>query len=115
MDSSCIFCKIIQGDIKAKILYQDDLVVGIEDINPQAPVHLLLIPKKHIPTPLDIKEEDQEILKNIFLAAKKIAAAKNIGESGYRMVLNCNEGAGQSVFHIHFHLLGGRKMGWPPG
>jgi len=115
MDSNCIFCKIIKGEIKSDIVYKDDLVVGIKDLNPQAPVHILLMPKKHIPTPLDITGEDKEILKNIFLAAKKIAIENSIAESGYRIVLNCNAGAGQSVFHIHFHLLGGRKMNWPPG
>ena len=115
MDSNCIFCKIIKGEIKGDIVYKDDLIIGIKDINPQAPVHILLIPKKHIPTPLDITGEDSEILKNVFLAARKIAVENNIGESGYRVVLNCNAEAGQSVFHIHFHLLGGRRMNWPPG
>ena len=115
MDSNCIFCKIIKGEIKGEIVYSDDLVIGIKDINPQAPVHILLIPKKHIPTAQELTEEDRDILKNIFLAAKKIAIDKNIGKSGYRVVMNCNSGAGQSVFHIHFHLLGGRKMEWPPG
>lgn len=115
MDSNCIFCRIIKGEIKSDIVYKDDMIIGIRDVNPQAPFHILLMPKKHISTPLDITEEDTEILKNIFSAAKKIAIENNIAESGYRMVLNCNAGAGQSVFHIHFHLLGGRKMEWPPG
>ncbi len=115
MDSNCIFCKMINGEMKCEIVYSDDHVIGIKDINPQAPVHILLIPRKHIPTALDLAEEDKDILKNIFLAANKIATDKKIGESGFRVVMNCNAGAGQSVFHIHFHLLGGRKMGWPPG
>ncbi|RMF95324.1 MAG: histidine triad nucleotide-binding protein [Candidatus Schekmanbacteria bacterium] len=115
MSNECIFCKMIKGEMQANIVYEDDLIIAIEDINPQAPVHLLLIPKKHIPTTMDIQKEDSDILSDIFESAKHLAKEKKIDESGFRIVLNCNEGAGQSVFHIHFHLLGGRRMTWPPG
>lgn len=111
----CIFCKIINGEIPAKILYQDDKVVAVADISPQAPVHLLIVPKKHIPTILDLEEIDKELVGHVYLIAKKLAVENNIAVNGFRLVTNCNKDAGQAVFHIHFHLLGGRKMGWPPG
>lgn len=115
MAGDCIFCKMIKGEIEVNFVYKDELVVAIEDINPQAPVHTLIIPKKHIPTPLDIEGNDRDIMCRIFQVAKDTAKKKNIDKSGYRLVVNCNRGAGQTVFHLHFHLLGGREMGWPPG
>jgi histidine triad (HIT) family protein len=113
--TDCIFCKIIAGDIPADIVHQDDEVLAFRDLNPQAPTHILIIPKQHIATTNDIRPEQAELAGKLILAAQKIAHDEGIAESGYRTVLNCNAGAGQSVFHIHLHLLGGRPMGWPPG
>ena len=115
MSENCLFCKIISGEVNANVLFEDNQMIAIEDINPQAPVHLLLIPKKHISTTMEIEKEDSEILSAIFESAKELAKDSEIDKSGFRIVLNCNEGAGQSVFHIHFHLLGGRRLTWPPG
>lgn len=111
----CIFCRIIQGEIPAKIIYQDEKVIAFADISPQAPIHLLIVPKKHMATLLDLEEEDKELVGHIYLVAKQLALENNIALSGFRLVTNCNKDAGQAVFHIHFHLLGGRKMAWPPG
>ncbi len=111
----CIFCKIVEKKIPAKIIYEDDYVMGFEDINPQAPVHTLVIPKKHIPTLLDITEEDNHLIAHLIKIANKIALDKGIAERGFRVVTNCNPESGQTVYHIHFHVLGGRHMHWPPG
>lgn len=113
--SDCIFCKIVAGDIPANKVYEDEHVVAFHDLNPQAPVHMLVIPKKHISTSNDIQPDDAELVGRMFLAAQQIARDKGISESGYRKVMNCNAEAGQTVFHIHLHVLGGRPMGWPPG
>lgn len=110
-----LFTKIIKKEIPAKIEYEDEYVFAFNDINPQAPVHILIVPKKQIPTINDATEADEELLGKIILAAKKIAKEKGLSERGYRLILNCNEEAGQTVFHIHCHLLGGRVFGWPPG
>ncbi|BCA79829.1 histidine triad nucleotide-binding protein [Desulfuromonas sp. AOP6] len=115
MSTNCVFCKIISGDIPGHIVYQDDLVVAIEDINPQAPHHYLLVPKKHIATTLDLSEGDETWLGHLYLVAGNIAKEKGFAEEGFRVVNNCNAAAGQTVWHIHFHLLGGREMSWPPG
>lgn len=111
----CLFCKIIEKTIPAKIVYEDEQTLAFEDINPQAPVHILVIPKKHIPTILDLEEEDDKRLGHVFKVANKIARDKGIAERGFRLVTNCNPESGQTVYHIHFHLLGGRPMHWPPG
>lgn len=111
----CLFCKIIAGDIPATIIYQDEKVIALDDINPQAPCHKLIIPRKHIATLNDLPVEDNALIGHMTQIAKKIASEKNIADSGYRVVMNCNAGAGQTVFHIHLHLLGGRQMTWPPG
>lgn len=111
----CLFCKIIDKAIPAKIIYQDDKVVAFEDIHPKAPHHLLIIPIRHIATLNEIKEEDHALLGYMVHIAKTLANDLTIAESGYRLVMNCNAGAGQTVFHIHLHLLGGRQMQWPPG
>lgn len=111
----CLFCKIINGDIPATIVYEDDLVIAFDDINPRAPIHKLIIPKEHIATLNDIAPEDQELVGHMLYVAKQIAAECEIADTGYRTVFNCNSDAGQDVFHIHLHLLGGRKMKWPPG
>lgn len=112
---SCIFCKIIDRKLPAKIVYEDELVVAFEDIDPQAPTHTLVIPKKHISTVLDIQEDDNHLVNHLFQIAKKVARAKGIAERGFRLVMNCNPESGQEVYHIHLHVLGGRRMHWPPG
>ena len=113
--TDCIFCKIISGDIPGDIVYQNDDVLAFRDLNAQAPTHILVIPKKHISTINDLQAEDAELVGKMYLAAKQIAKDEGIDESGYRAVMNCNAGAGQTVFHIHLHILGGRGMSWPPG
>ena len=118
MDSSqgdCIFCRLAKGEIPTAAVYEDEEVFGFADINPQAPHHYLLIPKTHIPRLNDLDEAHKALIGSLVLAATKVAGEKGIAESGYRLVLNCNADAGQEVFHIHLHLLGGRKMSWPPG
>ncbi len=115
MSSDCLFCKIVAGEIPVEFVYESDTVVAFRDISPQAPTHVLVIPRKHIATINDITPEDEAVIGHMYTAAKEIAAAEGIAEDGYRAVMNCNEGAGQSVFHIHLHVLGGRPMTWPPG
>tara|TARA_B100000676_G_scaffold1128_1_gene1034 strand:- start:204 stop:548 length:345 start_codon:yes stop_codon:yes gene_type:complete len=111
----CLFCKIIDGDIPGDIVYETDSVLAFNDINPTAPVHVLIIPKEHIATLNDLEEKDAQTIGELILAAKKIANDKGISESGYRTVFNCNKDAQQTVFHIHLHLIAGRQMTWPPG
>jgi histidine triad (HIT) family protein len=111
----CIFCRIAEKKIPARIVYEDDLVLAFEDVNPQAPVHTLIIPRKHIATLLDAGDEDLHLYGHIMNVANIIAREKGIAERGFRLVTNCNPESGQSVYHIHFHLLGGRYMQWPPG
>ncbi|NWF97501.1 MAG: histidine triad nucleotide-binding protein [Nitrospirae bacterium] len=111
----CLFCDIVEKKKPAKILYEDDAAIAFEDINPQAPVHVLVVPKKHISTSLDIKEEDYNLIGKLFNIANMIAKQKGIAEKGFRLVMNCNRESGQTVFHIHLHVLGGRLMHWPPG
>ncbi len=112
---NCLFCKINQGEIPAEKVYDGENVFAIKDINPQAPVHLLIIPKKHLSTLLEIEAADCETIGSIFSVANDLAKERKLDESGFRVVANCGAGAGQSVFHIHYHLLGGRAMQWPPG
>lgn len=114
MAEKTIFKKIIDGEIPAEIVYQDDLCLVFEDINPQAPRHLVVIPKKEIASVDDMAEEDAELLGHLFIVMKKVAAELGLSD-GYRVVTNCGPMAGQEVMHLHFHLLGGRKMTWPPG
>ena len=111
----CIFCRIIKKEIPSKIIYEDEICIAFEDINPQAPVHILLIPKNHYASLNDIPEEEKDILSHILIQARQVALKQGIGERGYRIVLNTAEDSGQEVFHIHFHVLGGRRMTWPPG
>jgi histidine triad (HIT) family protein len=110
-----LFTKIINREIPAKIIFENDKVFAFEDINPQAPHHVLIVPKREIPTINDLTPETAPLIGELFLAAKEIAAKLGINERGYRVVMNCNAEAGQSVFHVHLHLLGGRVMHWPPG
>ncbi len=112
---SCIFCEIIEKKRPAKIIYEDEFAMAFEDVNPQAPVHTLVIPKKHISTNLDLKEEDKALIGRLFMIANEIAKDKGIAERGFRLVINCNPESGQTVFHLHLHVLGGRSMHWPPG
>jgi histidine triad (HIT) family protein len=112
---NCLFCRIIAGEVPAKIIYEDTEAVAFEDSNPQAPVHILVIPRKHISTTLDIGESDNPLIGHLFRTAARIAGEKGIAEPGFRLVMNTNPESGQSVYHIHLHLLGGRKMHWPPG
>lgn len=111
----CLFCKIVAGQIPAKIVYRDDLVVAFEDINPQAPHHLLIVPQKHIATLNDAHDEDRELIGSLLTTGSQLAKQLNLADDGYRVVMNTNAGAGQTVFHIHLHLLGGRQLTWPPG
>ena len=113
--TDCIFCKIASGEIETDFVYEDDQVVAFRDLNPQAPTHVLVIPREHIATTNDLTEDNAAVVGRMTLAAKQIAEQEGIAERGYRTVLNCNAEAGQSVFHIHLHVLGGRPMGWPPG
>ena len=105
----CIFCEIIKGNIPSTIVYEDEYVMAFNDLNPQMPVHVLIVPKKHIASANDIDENDAELIGKVFLAAKKIAAQLCL-ENGYRIINNCGEDAGQTVKHLHFHLLGGKKL-----
>jgi histidine triad (HIT) family protein len=111
----CLFCRIVTGEIPARKVFEDDRVVVIEDIAPVAPLHLLLIPRKHFVNALDLDPSDHELVGHVYGIAARIAREKGFAESGFRIVSNNNAGAGQSVFHIHFHLLAGRTLTWPPG
>ncbi|MBN2453501.1 MAG: histidine triad nucleotide-binding protein [Candidatus Omnitrophica bacterium] len=113
--ADCIFCKIAGKKIPSKIVFEDDEVMAFEDINPKAPLHLLVIPKRHIEKVSDIADSDAGLMGKLVLTARDLARKNGLNDSGYRIVLNCNRDAGQEVFHIHLHLLGGRKFTWPPG
>lgn len=113
--SDCLFCKMINGEIRPDMVRETDELIAFRDINPQAPSHILIVPRKHISTLNDLTPADASLVGKMFLCAQEIARQQGIAEPGYRTVMNCNAGAGQSVFHIHLHLLGGRQMHWPPG
>ena len=113
--SECLFCKIASGEIPAKIAFEDKKVIAFEDINPQAPIHVVIIPKKHIPTILDLTDADHELVGYMHTVANQIATEKSLDEDGFRLVTNCKRSAGQTVLHLHIHLLGGRDFRWPPG
>jgi histidine triad (HIT) family protein len=113
--ADCIFCKVASGEI-GQLVYEDDLVAAFNDLNPQAPVHVLIVPKKHIEKLADVEnQEDSCLAGHILTVANKLALDRGVSEDGYRVVVNNGPGAGQSVWHLHFHLLGGRDLGWPPG
>lgn len=114
-DPNCLFCKIRDGLIPAKIVYQDDQCLAFEDINPQAPTHVLFIPRKHIATVNDITMDDRALVGSLYMAAAKVARERGFADTGYRVVMNTQRDAGQTVFHIHLHLLAGRQLHWPPG
>jgi len=113
--ADCLFCKIIAGEIKGSLVYEDNDIVAIKDINPQAPLHALVMPRRHIATINDLTPADDSLVGSLFRVAAKLAAQHGYDKRGYRTVFNCNAEAGQSVFHIHLHVLGGRTMTWPPG
>jgi len=114
-EASCLFCKIIAGDINADFIFENDEVVAFRDINPQAPTHALIVPRRHIASINDLEVGDTELVGRLYLAARDIARQEGFAEPGYRVTMNCNAAAGQTVFHIHLHLLGGRTFSWPPG
>jgi histidine triad (HIT) family protein len=111
----CLFCEIAAGRVPAKIAYQDDEVLAFHDVNPQGPTHVLVVPRRHITSLLDLKPEDDALVGSLVRRARELAVEKGLDERGFRLVLNCGDDAGYSVYHIHLHLVGGRKMGWPPG
>lgn len=111
----CIFCKIIHGEIPCEKIYEDDIVLSFKDISPGAPSHILIIPKKHISSLNDVTDEDSKIISHVFIVLKEIVKKLGIDETGYRLVSNCGEQGGQTVQHVHFHVLGGRALKWPPG
>lgn len=114
-DTDCLFCRIADGDIPAEVIRSDPDVVAFRDIHPQAPTHVLVIPRKHIPSVRELTSEDAHLMGKLFLMAQEIGEDEGVSDGGYRLVVNAGAGAGQTVFHIHLHLLGGRPMGWPPG
>lgn len=113
--SDCLFCKIVEKKIPAKIVHEDDQTLAFDDINPQAPVHTLVIPKKHVASVQGYGPQDHTLIGQLLLACTKVAKDKGLAESGYRLVANTGRDGGQTVFHLHFHVMGGRHMGWPPG
>lgn len=115
MSTDCLFCRIAAGEIAAKIVHEDERALAFEDINPQAPTHVLVIPRRHIATLNDLEGEDEGLVGHLITVARNIARERGHADAGYRMVLNCNAAAGQTVFHIHLHLLAGRTLSWPPG
>lgn len=115
MSKDCVFCQIVGHQIPAKILLENAQLIAFQDINPQAPVHVVLVPKTHIPRVSDLNSSNADILSPLFLAANDLAKTFKIADGGYRLVMNCNSAGGQTVFHVHLHLLGGRQMHWPPG
>lgn len=112
---SCLFCRIIAGEIPGKFLYQDDRLVVLQDVNPQAPLHALVIPRQHVASLNDLSAENDGLVGEMIRRAAQVAREHGVADSGYRTVFNCNREAGQTVFHIHLHVLGGRPMAWPPG
>jgi histidine triad (HIT) family protein len=113
--SECLFCRIIQGSIPAKVIFQDEHTLAFDDINPQAPVHSLIIPKRHVTSVHDLEETDQPLLGRLLVTCNTVAKQKGLSERGFRLVANTGRDGGQTVSHLHFHVLGGRHMGWPPG
>jgi len=111
----CIFCKIARGEIPSQILHQDDELTAFRDIRPQAPTHVQIIPKRHIETILELRESDERLIGKMVILANRLAQEEGIAENGYRLVFNCRSYGGQEVYHVHLHLLGGRRMTWPPG
>jgi len=114
-EKDCIFCRIVSGEIPSEKVYEDDLVTAFKDINPAAPVHVLVVPRRHIPSLAHVEESDAGLLGRLLVTFSKIAVSQGLDRRGYRLVVNTGDDGGQTVGHIHFHLLGGRRMTWPPG
>jgi len=112
---ACLFCRIARGEIPATIVHEDDEVVAFRDVNPQAPTHVLVIPREHLSSAADLAADHAELLAAMFVAANRVAAADGVADTGYRLVVNVGRDAGQSVDHLHLHVLGGRRLAWPPG
>jgi histidine triad (HIT) family protein len=115
MVEDCLFCKIVAGQIPSSEVYSDEWVYAFRTIHPAAPSHVLIVPRKHVPAVTDIEPGDAELMGRLLLAARKVAELEGVAEDGFRCVVNCNEAGGQEIFHIHLHVLGGRRMAWPPG
>lgn len=113
--TDCLFCKMAEGSLETEVVYEDEFILAFRDINPQAPTHVLVIPRRHISTLNEINQDDAELLGRMMVAARVVAEQEGVAERGYRTVINCNAEAGQSVYHVHLHVLGGRPMHWPPG
>lgn len=113
--TDCLFCKIVAGQIPARLVHDDASCIGFLDINPQAPTHALFVPRRHVATPNELTAEDRELVGHLTLSAAAFAREKGLADAGYRLVMNCNRDAGQTVFHLHLHVLAGRAMEWPPG
>lgn len=113
--TDCIFCKMASGEIQPDVVYEDDQVLAFKDISPQAPVHVLIVPRQHIASINELQAEHGAVVGRMFLAAAEVAKRLDIADSGYRTVMNCNSDGGQTVYHLHLHVLGGRRMNWPPG
>ena len=113
--AECLFCRIVKGDLPAQIVHETESVIAFRDLHPQAPTHVLVIPRRHIATLNDLAPDDAPLMGEIALAAQEVARLEGIAERGYRTIMNCNLAGGQTVYHIHLHLLGGRQMTWPPG
>ena len=114
-DPNCLFCRIVRGEVPAEIVHDDDLILAFRDINPKAPTHILLIPRRHVASAAELTEDDGDMLGRLFATAAQLARDAGVAERGFRLVTNSGPAAGQSVDHLHFHLLGGRTMSWPPG
>ena len=113
--SDCLFCRIVEKKIPAKVVYEDDQILAFDDVNPRAPVHTLVIPKQHVASVQDLGESDRTLLAQLLLACTNVAKNKGLADPGFRLVVNTGRDGGQTVFHLHFHVLGGRRMAWPPG
>ncbi len=113
--SDCIFCKIVSGDIPAEVLYENEHALVFRDLNPQAPIHLLAIPRQHVSTINDVDPSNVAVMGSLFLAAKEVAKQEGFAADGFRTTMNCGKQAGQTVFHVHLHILSGRPFSWPPG
>lgn len=113
--ATCLFCRVVAKEVPSRIVYEDDQVVAFQDINPQAPTHLLVVPKRHLDHLLEIEERDVALLGHLILLVNRLARERRLAQSGYRVVINCGADGGQTVAHLHLHLLGGRPMAWPPG
>ena len=113
--TDCLFCKMVAGDIEPAVVYENEHVLAFRDIHPQAPVHVLIIPKKHIPTLHDLSPTDARLAAELLFAAQQVASLEGLASDGYRTVINCRADAGQEVYHLHLHILGGRRLTWPPG